>query len=175
MKAYRFEFAGGNHKIYPESPKQQTHKFFLFSILTQRENEAQEVIFFEAIKRGIIIRRPTPKSLNSYICYAPEVKLFLSSSGFGLRKMYYNLFFKFDSACQRKVTIKSFNYNESSYFFKAKGRFMLQEEIRDRYGENSPTYQYYLKQPYLSRSELKEIIQIEPDKCEASRVRVIRV
>jgi hypothetical protein len=178
--AHRFFFRGGTEKVYPETVQEQRYKFFIFAIL-----EDKELILYDAIKKGVIKKLPSEpvdhnnmesvrSSGDPYVSFAPEVKIFMNSSGFGVRKSYYSFFFRFDASSSSLITILPFGPNNNDCIFRARGRFMSNDEIKDRFGEDSPTYNFYLRQAYLSKAELSEHVKVGAIAEEAQAVRVLR-
>lgn len=182
MTANRFLFKGGTEKVHEGNPEEQVYKFFLFSILKDRE-----LIFYEALKQGLIkstprepheVERERSQMLNnveSYVCFSPEVKIFIRSQGFGVRRAYYSFFFRFDKTVPNMITIKPFGPNTMNFSFQGRGRFLTNEEVKDRYGEESPTYTYYCRQTYLSKTELRKLVSIGSVDSQPQQVRVLRV
>lgn len=177
MSAHRFLFSGGTEKVYEGTPEEQTYKFFLFAILEDRE-----LIFYDAVKQGLVKRvscaaqeeQPLSGTANPYVCFAPEVKIFMASQGFGIRRSYYSFFFRFDKTSPSLITITPFGPNLKGFSFQGRGRFMGSEEIKGRYGEDSQVYSYFCRQTYLSKTELRQHVTVGTVDVEAQQVRVLR-
>lgn len=181
MTAHRFLFKGGTEKVHDGTPQEQTYKFFLFSILEDRE-----IIFYEAMKQGLIKKvpqrpdevleqRPSDAGMSDpYVSFSPEVKIFMNSQGFGVRRAYYSFFFRFDKTAANLITITPFGPNRGQFAFQARGRFMSTDEIKARYGETSQTYTYYCRQTYLSKTELQTHVTMGHIDQSSQQVRVLR-
>ena len=165
---FRFLWNGGVHK----PNEHDTFKFFLFAIM-----EDTEFIQYEAIKRGIFTQyygetdftdssdlfKQYPPSINisEYTSVTPEVKIFMASKGFGVRNAYCSFFFRFDNHSNKIITVLPFGSNQDGYLFKGVGRFMTNDEIKNRVGKDSQTYRFYKTQTYLSKTELLEHVKVE--------------
>lgn len=176
QQAHRFWYNGGSYSV---GDNLENYKFHLFAVLEDKEH-----IFFEALKQGIISRgHDSPDEVKDsytsgasvYVCRTPEVKIFLSSQGFGVRKAYYTFFFRFDRNSGRVLTILPFGPNTKNYVFRGRGRFMTRDEIMARFPETSDTRKYYERQTYLSTAELRNYVKVTDIEEAPISVRVVRV
>ncbi len=135
--------------------------------------EGAEHMHFNAVKLGYV-KKSTTLNLNQsvpdkYVSFFPNFKVFMASSGFDERKMYYSFFFEFDNTSDKIYTITPFPDKTDALkllSFKARGRFLNPHEVKHLYSSmNSDkakeSYMFYTRQPYLSKVELDSIITVE--------------
>lgn len=128
--------------------------------------EGGEHLHFNAAKLGYI---KGTTGLNKYMSFFPYFKIFMSSSGFDERKMYYSFFFEFLNTGDKIYTITPFpdkTDQVKKLMFRAKGRFLNPHEVKNLYtsmdsAKAKESYMFYTRQPYLSKVELDSIIKIE--------------
>ena len=158
-----FSYAGGVKKDGGESSK-----FLLFFVY-----EGKEVIYFDALKRGIVVSSEVEEGgvagEYSLLTTASVVKVFTSHEGFGIPKRYHSFYFKFDSAGldttilplskkQRKIG----PFETSYQFFKSRGYFISDKaELKGILDEDSPSYAFFSRQPALLSTLLREILVVE--------------
>lgn len=164
-----FNFHGGSFKPNEHA----TCKFFLFALL-----DDEEAIFYDAVKRGIFVSKKlvdgSEVKPHSYQSLVRDIKIFTSSQGFGLDKSYFSFFFRMGGQLNKTITITPFS-DRRDYFFRAKGRFLSNEEIKKRF-EGTDTYKFYKRQKYLSKAELNDIIRVEEEgQISSTQVRLVRV
>jgi hypothetical protein len=165
--AYRFYWKGGQEKVNEGSSGEENYKFYMFAVL-----EDTESIFYEATKQGLIKPAPTTpddqdqaddilrSGAKPYVIFTPEIKVFMASQGFGVRRSYYSFFFKFENEVKDVITIRPFGPNHKNHLFRGRGRFMSNDEIKTRYGGDSQTFKYFMRQTYLSKAELRQHVTI---------------
>ena len=115
---------------------------------------------------------------NAFVSATPDVKIFLGSSGFGVRKVNRSFYFRIDNSTNSNlVNIVSLYPSASTFLFSARGKFWTQEKKRKRFGEDSQTYRYYARQSFLSKAELRKLITItKPNQIkEKEGMRLIRM
>lgn len=204
---YRYQWKGGAKKVpvrvgqeqiadsISNEPIERTYKFHLFAIV----EEGKEFIEFEARKKGILDRATeanirgesegfeNQKDSNGvpintridYISLVPNVKVFTAASGFGIRKMWCSFFFHFDRKSPNIITIRPGQDSDApgDFLFKARGRFLKDEEIKSLVGAASDTYKFYKRQTYLSKAELRNYVQVQAigaPSSGSSEVRLVR-
>ena len=178
--SYRFQWKGGAHK----PTEHASYKFYLFAML-----DDAEVIYFEAKKRGIIYTASfadtdresegfpdTPGSGEDFMSQTKYLKIFMSQSGFGLRKSFYSFFFCLDRKIDKVISIRPFGMEHVDHYFRGRGRFLTTDEVRQLVGEDSDTFRFYSRQTYLSRTELQKHVTLETlSHRTPTRVRNIRI
>ena len=128
--------------------------------------EGGEHMHFNAAKLGYV--KKTTAS-NKYVSFFPNFKVFMASSGFDERKMYYSFFFEFDNTSDKIYTITPFPDKTNqikNLMFKARGRFLNPHEVKHLYSsmgsaKAKESYMFYTRQPYLTKVELDSIITVE--------------
>lgn len=173
MPHYSFDFKGGLRKAGGV-----TSKFYLF-VVAPLEG-AEEVIFFEAKKKGLItdnallqvIAGDKENAAFDYSISTPHLKIFTLLEGFGLTGTHHYFSFYFRLSHEgRIVTIKplasasvsSFS-KENSMLFKGRGQFLSQEEVKSLLGEKSVSYGFYRRQCPLPKTVLNALVSTELDK-----------
>ena len=186
MARYNFSFKGGHTK-----GGGVTSKFYLFCVIPSEE-KADEVIFFDARKKGLITENALLQMAAAgtkeeqdfdYSIATPYVKIFSLVEGFGLSggTHYHSFFFKLSHE-GRVVTIKPLaatQNRQANMFFKGQGHFLSPEEVKSLLGDKSTSYGFYKKQCPLPRAILNTIVSIElptgrisPGTSEVRRVRL---
>lgn len=141
-----------------------------------RTTDGEEDILFSAVGKGFVDH---DKGTDTYFSAFPLIKIFSSTSGFGIRKAYQSYFFKLDSTSNREVLIKPLGYEHlgsEELFFRGLGYFLTPQEIKETVGEDTQTYKFYLRQTVLSKRELQELIEVNyiTASGKAAKVRHIR-
>lgn len=159
--SFHLAFKGGTDKR-----DDATFKFFCFFRI-EEGREVSEVMLYRAEKRGIITRAAELDlqedelvGVPHYSALVPDVKIFASSAGFGVQKRYYSYFIRLDATSPKIITIRPFGLKYGQAF-RARGRFLTPAEVKEMYGEDSETYQFYTRQTYLSKYELQDYVTIE--------------
>lgn len=186
MPRYSFSFKGGQTK-----GGGIVSKFYLFCILSLEE-KADEIIFFDARKKGLVTENALLQMASAgtqeeqefdYSISTPHVKIFSLVEGFGLSggTHYHSFFFKLSHE-GRIVTILPLAATQSrqgDMFFKGQGHFLSPEEVKSLLGEKSTSYGFYKRQLPLPRAILNTIIstelssgRISPGTSEVRRVRL---
>lgn len=172
MARYNFSFTGGNKKSGGV-----VSKFYLFCLIPSSEVEkgnVDEIIFFEARKKGIIAENALLQMAGAgsegesdfdYSISTPNIKIFTLVEGFGLSGVhYFSFFFKLNHE-GRIVTIKPLaahvSDRQENMIFKGQGHFLSPEEIKALLGAQSVSYSFYKKQHPLPRAILNEIVSTE--------------
>lgn len=147
---FKFEFRGKSIKH-----DQKVIKFHSFVFTA----DGKEEILYQAVKKGFV--EHSHGSVEYYSNF-PVLKIFSSTSGFGIRKAYQNYFFKLDESSNRQVRIKPLGYEHlyEDLYFQANGHFLTPDEIAELLGTESQTFTFYKRQTYLSKRELQEHIEV---------------
>jgi hypothetical protein len=154
MYRYTFDFYGGS--IDRGGIKE---KFLLFFLVNGRE-----VPIYQLAKSGVIQPAAASGDWSTYDCPFEHAKLFLflQDPTFGrARRLSYNFYLQFldREAIAPKVQIVSFK-QDSSYFFKAKARFLKQSEVLPLLKDNISRH-FVKQQSALPKETLKSIITID--------------
>ena len=185
MYKYRFRFRGGGKRV-----ENMNFKFHCFVA----DSDAMEHHLFEAKNKGLVVQAPmqaviAENETHMYDSAMPIVKVFSSTSGFGVAKEYFSFFFLLNSNSKKMVKIKplgfdnpSVGYQLSDWYFTAPGRFLTKEEIRKFFGHTSDTWKYYQRQSFISKRRLLAMVEVGDNKNrydgeleEENRIRTIRM
>jgi len=161
MYKYKFRFKGGGKRV-----DNMNFKFHCFIA----DSEAIEHHLFEAKNKGLVVNDQGSTSstefadADMYESAMPVVKIFSSTSGFGIPKEYFSFFFLISPGSKKMVKIKPLGYDKSldtkDWWFMAPGRFMRKEEIRKFFGASTDTWKFYQRQSFISKRRLLEMVEV---------------
>ncbi len=172
MYKYKFAYQGGGTRR-----DNMNFKFHCFIA----DTDATEHHLFEAKKRGLVVsegdedvsnpKRRTSKlaegvisiKTDVYLSAMPIVKVFSSTSGFGIPKEYFSYFFLMNPNGDKVVRIKPLGFEQGcipSWYFQAAGRFMTKDEIRTFFGADSDTWKFYNRQAFLSKRRINQLVDV---------------
>lgn len=160
---YTFSYAGG---IWKQDGR--VSKFYCFALIPKDETKQyEELIFFEAIKKGFMSRilgGDTEAQDAEYSSVYPIFKIFTLTEGFGYQKQFYSFYFKLDArgliTTIRPLPLKEGDESEARKFI-GRGIFLTQEELKKILGEETPSYRFFSKQAPLSKSLYHQIISVD--------------
>lgn len=148
MHNYSFKFKGGSTRI-----EKANFKFFVFVVDTQ----AKEHHLHGARRTGLV----NPAGHGIYDSSVPVVKVFTSTSGFGIAKEYFSYFIMLSPSTSKTINILPLGFKTvTEWSFSGQGRFMGKEEIKRFFGHDSDTYRFYCRQALLSKRRLMEMVTI---------------
>ena len=161
MYKYKFRFKGGGTRV-----ENKNFKFHCFIA----DSEAKEHHLFEAKNKGLVVSEegqmtstalPDPNMFESAM---PVIKVFSSTSGFGVAKEYFSFFFLISPGSKKMVKIKPLGHDKTSlidqWYFQAPGRFMKKAEIRKFFGASGDTWKFYQRQSFISKRRLLDMVQV---------------
>ena len=161
MYKYKFRFKGGGTRI--ESKNFKFHCFIA-------DSEAREHHLFEAKNKGLVVNDEGDKTSTAYAdvnlfeSAMPIVKVFSSTSGFGIPKEYFSFFFLISPGSKKMVKIKPLGHEQThqidQWYFQAPGRFMKKAEIRKFFGASGDTWKFYQRQSFISKRRLLDMVQV---------------
>jgi hypothetical protein len=161
MYKYRFRFKGGGKRV-----DNKNFKFHCFI----SDSEAVEHHLFEAKNKGLIVNDQEVPTGTDYVdpylyeSAMPIVKVFSSTSGFGIPKEYFSYFFLVNPGSKKMIKIKPLGFDKDKvlddWYFLAPGRFMTKAEIRKFFGATSDTWKFYQRQSFISRRRLLEMVEV---------------
>jgi len=177
MYKYKFAYNGGGTRR-----DNMNFKFHCFIA----DGDAVEHHLYEAKKRGLVVkeseekaervagRRPTtttPVGIltgidDTYLSAMPVIKVFSSTSGFGIPKEYFSYFFVLSPDADFQVEIKPLGFDKGctdAWYFKAAGRFMKKTEIKGFFGGDSDTWRFYNRQAFLSKRRINQLVTVSPN------------
>jgi hypothetical protein len=159
---FPFVFRGGQRK-----PTFQTvDKFMLFPVIGGRE-----IYFHNAIKNGLI--KETYEEAEhlekyaggngGYLCPYPVVKLFLARQGFGIERIMFSLYMRFQEAPSPVVTISSLFHAQypHSFIFKGRVKFLTNTEIEQELAEDSVAALFLKRSKPLPVEIIKKIVVVD--------------
>jgi hypothetical protein len=146
-----FYYAGGATK------SKSIEKFFLF-INAYKE----EMFLTEGISKGYVQRRGG----SIYRTDLDYVKIFYKSEGaFGHENLYQSFFFQLDSNAHYEYSIQPPAASPNSWGFRAKGKFMEDDDIKEHFSGLPDTASYkptsfffYMRQTPLSNELLRQMV-----------------
>ena len=174
MYEYQFKYKGGAKKI-----EQANYKFFIFVV----DGDAAEHHLYGGLKNGLVERKDILN--NIYYSASSIIKVFTSTSGFGVPKEYFSYFVVLSPSSSKLIHIKPLGFKaltSHDWGFAGRGRFMKKEEIMRFFGTDSNTWKFYSRQSFLSRFRLSELVTISEsqgleapvEKTENERLRMVR-
>ena len=153
MYKYKFKFKGGG--------KQVNNKNFKFHCFIA-DSDAVEFHLFSAKQKGLVVE--SEDEFETYESAMPIVKVFTSTSGFGVPKEYFSFFFLINPSSTSLVTILPLGFDKADeiglWRFTAPGRFLKKDEIRDFFGRSSESWKFYQRQSFLSKRRLLEMVKV---------------
>jgi hypothetical protein len=152
MFDYEVNFKGGSSKY-----NNGEYKFHLYVT----DSKGEEFHLYEALRRGLAEKRRGV--LDRYSLAYPVVKLFTSTSGFGIPKEYFSYFVLVCPEVSSRLDIKPLGFKKIphlNFSFSTTGRFLVEEEIKRLYGKHSNTYKFYSRQSFISRRRLLEMVTV---------------
>jgi len=153
MFKYEVIFKGGSLR-----QNQCNFKFHLY--LTNPE-KGEEKHLYEAVRGGEADK--LAGSPNMYRLAYPVVKVFTSTSGFGMPKEYFSFFVLINPESSASIRILPLGYDRitsHNFIFQTTGRFLTDQEIRRLYGANSNTCKFYNRQSFLSKKRLQSMVTV---------------
>ena len=180
MYKYKFRFRGGGKRV-----DNMNFKFHCFVA----DSDGVEHHLFAAKDKGLIVTTDEHYvgSEGMYESAMPVLKIFTSTSGFGIPKEYFSFFFLLQPSGKKMVKIKPLGFDKSfhvaDWYFLGAGRFLKREEIRKFFGHTSDTWKFYQRQSFLSKRRLLEIVEVGDNKDsytgeiedKAEQIRTIRI
>jgi len=174
MYKYKFAYRGGG--IRKDNMNFKFHCFIA-------DSDSLEHHLFEAKKRGLVVNEAdelmsqpgrvaratmlaAPVSKETYMSAMPIVKVFSSTSGFGIPKEYFSYFFLMDPNGSWVVGIKPLGFEQGcvdDWYFKAAGRFLKKPEIKAYFGGDSDTWRFYNRQAFLSKRRINQLVTVSPN------------
>lgn len=163
MYKYKFRFKGGGKRV-----DNMNFKFHCFVA----DSDAVEHHLFAAKEKGLVVQKPAMEGLVGedfmYDSAMPVVKIFTSTSGFGIPKEYFSFFFLLNPESKKMVKIRPLGFDKSihisEWYFLGAGRFLKKEEIRKFFGHKSDTWKFYQRQSFISKRRLLEIVEVGDNK-----------
>lgn len=164
MYKYKFRFKGGGKRV-----DNMNFKFHCFVA----DSDSVEHHLFEAKNKGLVVQAPVQQSLQSnephlYDSAMPILKIFTSTSGFGIPKEYYSFFFLLNPSSSKMVKIRPLGFDKttfiSDWYFLAAGKFLTKDQIRKFFGRDSDTWRFYQRQSFLSKRRLLELVEVGENK-----------
>lgn len=170
--AITFEYCGGVAK----HGEHTTEKFLLFFLVG-----GEELPLFVLLERdGLMTRLTDTTSYNngmssfSYQTNLDIVKVFMSTSGFGVPKRFHSFYLQLHDSDAPKQVVTIRGIMSQNYFFRAKANFLKKSEVLKLLGRDNLSRKFLKKQPIPPVAFLRKIITI--DKSEMRKgVRQIRI
>jgi len=161
MYKYKFRFKGGGKRV-----DNKNIKFHCFIA----DSDAVEHHLFEAKNKGLVVSDKGDVTStayadeNLYESAMPIIKVFSSTSGFGIPKEYFSFFFLVNPGSKKMIKIKPLGFELTSqveqWYFLAAGRFLKKEEIRKFFGHTSDTWKFYQRQSFISKRRLLDMVEV---------------